>query len=127
MSEALAKIGSFIKEVRTEQDLSVKDLADKSRVSYTNIINIEEGIRDELPEDACLNGFIKILLKTLKVEEQQTVLGEYQESLASQSFINLNNAGNELNPEKSKTERGQTIKRIAKLFTLFFLVVLVSE
>ena len=34
MSEALAKIGSFIKEVRTEQDLSVKDLADKSSKLY---------------------------------------------------------------------------------------------
>ncbi|NQY78910.1 MAG: helix-turn-helix domain-containing protein [Candidatus Caenarcaniphilales bacterium] len=125
MSEALAKIGSFIKQERTDQGLSVKDLADKSRVSYTNIINIEEGIRDELPEDACLNGFIKILLKTLKIEDQDLVLANYQESLSSQAFVNLNNAGHEVNSEKSKVERGQTIKRIGKVFILFFLVVLV--
>lgn len=125
MSEALAKIGAFIKQERTDQGLSVKDLADKSRVSYSNIINIEEGIRDELPEDACLNGFIKILLKTLKIEDQDLVLADYQESLSSQVFVNLNNAGHEVNTEKSKVQRGQTIKRITKLFILFSLVVLV--
>ncbi len=125
MSEALAKIGAFIKQERTDQGLSVKDLADKSRVSYSNIINIEEGIRDELPEDACLNGFIKILLKTLKIEDQDLVLADYQESLSSQAFVNLNNAGHEVNTEKSKVQRGQTIKRITKLFILFSLVVLV--
>lgn len=125
MSEALAKIGAFIKQERTDQGLSVKDLADKSRVSYSNIINIEEGIRDELPEDACLNGFIKILLKTLKIEDQDLVLADYQESLSSQVFVNLNNAGHEVNTEKSNVQRGQTIKRITKLFILFSLVVLV--
>ena len=61
MSEALTKIGSLIKNKRTELGLSVKDLSEKSRVGYSNIINIEEGIRDELPEDACLNGFLKII------------------------------------------------------------------
>lgn len=125
MSEALAKIGLYIKQERTNQGLNVKDLADKSRVSYSNIINIEEGIRDELPEDACLNGFIKILLKTLKVKDQDLVLADYQESLSSQAFVSLNNAGHEVNIEKSKVQRGQTLKRIAKVFILFFLVVLV--
>lgn len=93
MSEALNKIGRLIKNRRTELNLSVKELASKSRVGYTNIINIEEGLRDELPEDACLNGFLKILLKNLSIEDADTVLSEYNSARESQSFINLTNAG----------------------------------
>jgi len=93
MSEALNKIGRLIKNRRTELNLSVKELASKSRVGYTNIINIEEGLRDELPEDACLNGYLKILLRALTVENPESVLAEYNSARESQAFISLTNAG----------------------------------
>ena len=124
MSEALAKIGSLIKEARSDQGLSVKDLSDKSRVGYTNIINIEEGIRDELPEDACLNGFLKILLKTLKIEDANNILSDYSSNLSEQSFVNLSNSGKEVSPELTKLKRVSTLKNILKVLGFLFILVL---
>lgn len=131
MSEALNKIGRLIKNRRTELNLSVKELASKSRVGYTNIINIEEGLRDELPEDACLNGFLKILLKTLAIENPESVLAEYNSARESQAFISLTNAGR-LDATASESSTGIPSKLNSKtliylLLVFIFFVIVVNS
>jgi cytoskeletal protein RodZ len=129
MSEALTKIGSLIKNKRTELGLSVKDLSEKSRVGYSNIINIEEGIRDELPEDACLNGFLKILLKTLKLDNYDKLLIDYNLARESQEFINLSNSGRHIKkfPEKNNIQNKLDSKKLVYLLVAFVFFVTVSN
>jgi transcriptional regulator with XRE-family HTH domain len=129
MSEALTKIGSLIKNKRTELGLSVKDLAEKSRVGYSNIVNIEEGIRDELPEDACLNGFLKILLKTLKLDNYDKLLIDYNLARESQEFINLSNSGRHIKkfPEKNNLQNKLDSKKLVYLLVAFVFFVTVSN
>jgi cytoskeletal protein RodZ len=129
MSEALTKIGSLIKNKRTDIGLSVKDLAGKSRVGYTNIINIEEGIRDELPEDACLNGFLKILLKTLKLDNYDQLLLDYNLARESQEFINLSNSGRHIKKftEKNNLQNKLDSKKLVYLLVAFVFFVTVSN
>jgi cytoskeletal protein RodZ len=129
MSEALTKIGSLIKNKRTELGLSVKDLSEKSRVGYSNIINIEEGIRDELPEDACLNGFLKIILKTLKLDNYDKLLIDYNLARESQEFINLSNSGRHIKkfPEKNNIQNKLDSKKLVYLLVAFVFFVTVSN
>lgn len=129
MSEALTKIGSLIKNKRTELGLSVKDLSEKSRVGYSNIVNIEEGIRDELPEDACLNGFLKILLKTLKLDNHDKLLIDYNLARESQEFINLSNSGRHIKkfPEKNNLQNKLDSKKLVYLLVAFVFFVTVSN
>lgn len=129
MSEALIKIGSLIKNKRTELGLSVKDLSEKSRVGYSNIVNIEEGIRDELPEDACLNGFLKILLKTLKLDNHDKLLIDYNLARESQEFINLSNSGRHIKkfPEKNNLQNKLDSKKLIYLLVAFVFFVTVSN
>jgi cytoskeletal protein RodZ len=129
MSEALTKIGSLIKNKRTELGLSVKDLSEKSRVGYSNIVNIEEGIRDELPEDACLNGFLKILLKTLKLDNYDKLLIDYNLARESQEFINLSNSGRHIKkfPEKNNLQNKLDSKKLVYLLVAFVFFVTVSN
>ena len=129
MSEALTKIGSLIKNKRTELGLSVKDLSEKSRVGYSNIVNIEEGIRDELPEDACLNGFLKILLKTLKLDNYDKLLIDYNLARESQEFINLSNSGRHIKkfPEKNNIQNKLDSKKLVYLLVAFVFFVTVSN
>ncbi len=129
MSEALIKIGSLIKNKRTELGLSVKDLSEKSRVGYSNIVNIEEGIRDELPEDACLNGFLKILLKTLKLDNYDKLLIDYNLARESQEFINLSNSGRHIKkfPEKNNLQNKLDSKKLVYLLVAFVFFVTVSN
>jgi cytoskeletal protein RodZ len=129
MSEALTKIGSLIKNKTTELGLSVKDLSEKSRVGYSNIVNIEEGIRDELPEDACLNGFLKILLKTLKLDNYDKLLIDYNLARESQEFINLSNSGRHIKkfPEKNNLQNKLDSKKLVYLLVAFVFFVTVSN
>jgi cytoskeletal protein RodZ len=129
MSEALTKIGSLIKNKRTELGLSVKDLSEKSRVGYSNIVNIEEGIRDELPEDTCLNGFLKILLKTLKLDNYDKLLIDYNLARESQEFINLSNSGRHIKkfPEKNNLQNKLDSKKLVYLLVAFVFFVTVSN
>ncbi|MFZ4084391.1 MAG: helix-turn-helix domain-containing protein [Vampirovibrionia bacterium] len=129
MSEALTKIGSLIKNKRTELGLSVKDLSEKSRVGYSNIVNIEEGIRDELPEDACLNGFLKILLKTLKLDNCDRLLIDYNLARESQEFINLSNSGRHIKkfPENNNLQNKLDSKKLVYLLVAFVFFVTVSN
>ncbi|MFM7458005.1 MAG: helix-turn-helix domain-containing protein, partial [bacterium] len=129
MSEALTKIGSLIKNKRTELGLNVKDLSEKSRVGYSNIVNIEEGIRDELPEDACLNGFLKILLKTLKFDNYDKLLIDYNLARESQEFINLSNSGRHIKkiPEKNNLQNKLDSKKLVYLLVAFVFFVTVSN
>jgi len=129
MSEALTKIGTLIKNKRMELGLSVKDLSGKSRVGYSNIVNIEEGIRGELPEDACLNGFLKILLKTLKFDNYDRLLIDYNLARESQEFINLSNSGRHIKkfPEKNNLQNKLDSKKLVYLLVAFVFFVTVSN
>lgn len=129
MNEALNKIGTLIKNRRTELGLSVKDLSEKSRVGFSNIVNIEEGIRDELPEDACLNGFLKILLKTLKFDNYEKILIDYNLARESQEFINLSNSGRHINkfPEKNVLQSKLDSKKLIYILLAFIFLVTLSN
>ena len=129
MNEALNKIGTLIKNKRTELGLSVKDLSEKSRVGFSNIVNIEEGIRDELPEDACLNGFLKILLKTLKFDNYEKILIDYNSARESQEFINLSNSGRHINkfPEKNVLQSKLDSKKLIYILLAFIFLVTLSN
>jgi cytoskeletal protein RodZ len=77
--DPLLKLGAKIKEAREKRRWSIEELSNQSRVSIRNIKNIEQGKREELPEEAYLHGFLSLLFKALDVEKAAKALEEYKE------------------------------------------------
>lgn len=73
-SAVLEKIGSQIKSARERSDLSLEELASETKVASRHIYNIEQGNRDQLPEETYLLGYLSKLLKTLRFKNINSVL-----------------------------------------------------
>ena len=95
MRDPLLALGQVIREQREAKAWSIEDFARESRLSPKFISAIEEGRRDELPEEAFLMGFLNIAAKTLKLDPQ--AIDKYKDKEAS--FI-LETIINDENPAK---------------------------
>lgn len=58
-AEKLAEMGSYLRHLREEQSLSLKEVAAKTKVQARLLNAIEEGNLDPLPEPIYIQGFIK--------------------------------------------------------------------
>ncbi len=80
-NDPLVSLGKIIREQREAKGWSVDDFAKQSRPSPKYIAAIEEGRRDELPEEAFLMGFLNLAAKALKLD--QSAIEKYKDMEAS--------------------------------------------
>lgn len=79
VEDSLKEIALIIRNRRLEQGYSYEQLSKLSRVSIEYIDAIENLKRDELPEEVYLIGFIKLVLKALKVAEADQLIEGYKD------------------------------------------------
>ena len=63
--EKLEELGSRLRQFRTEQSMSLEDVAAQTRIQARLLSAIEEGRLDELPEPIYIKGFIKRFAEAL--------------------------------------------------------------
>lgn len=80
-NDPLIALGKIIREQREAKGWSVDDFAKESRLSPKYIVAIEDGRRDELPEEAFLMGFLNLAAKALKLD--QAAIEKYKDMEAS--------------------------------------------
>ncbi len=80
-NDPLISLGKIIREQREAKGWSVEDFAKQSRLSPKFIVAIEDGRRDELPEEAFLMGFLKLAAKALELD--QRAIDKYKDMEAS--------------------------------------------
>ena len=66
-SISLAKIGSFIKEARTNKNQSIKELATSLKISEYQLKAIEDGREDLLPEKVFVNAMVRRISEELRI------------------------------------------------------------
>ncbi len=79
--DPLVALGKIIRQEREARNWTVDDFARESRLSPKFIVAIEDGRRDELPEEAFLMGFLNIAAKTLKLDAR--AIEKYKDMEAS--------------------------------------------
>jgi transcriptional regulator with XRE-family HTH domain len=80
-SDPLIALGKVIRQKRVERGWSVDEFAKQSRLSPKYIVAIEDGRRDELPEEAFLMGFLNLAAKSLKLDP--SAIEQYKDMDAS--------------------------------------------
>ncbi len=71
----LSGIGNFLKATREKLGITPKDLADSLRIGEEQLLAIELGEEDLLPEKVFIKAMIKRIAEKLKVNEDPIILG----------------------------------------------------
>jgi len=66
-------IGDFLREKREEKNLSLKVISQHTKISYTQLENLENNNLDELPNKAYVTGFIKSYCKTISLDQEHAL------------------------------------------------------
>ena len=94
---ALKKVGSLLREERESQNLSISSLADSLRVGEEQLIALEQGQKDLLPEDVFVRAMVRRVEERLKIKnlsiskllkEEKLIVLESDSQSAENNIIN---------------------------------------
>jgi cytoskeleton protein RodZ len=66
-----ARLGDYLREAREKAGLSLEQLAERTRVRLENLVALETENLDELPADAYVRGFVKIVCRELRLPAEE--------------------------------------------------------
>ncbi len=69
-NSSLKRIGNFIKEARISQDQSIEELASNLKIGVHQLIAIEEGNEEKLPEKVFVKAMVRRISQKLKLDTQ---------------------------------------------------------
>lgn len=118
----MASIGQELKRERELRGISLKEIADFTKINIRFLRALEEDRLDILPEQFFTRGIIRTYAKYLGLDEQ-SVLNTYLEGLQAQETQETSNENKK--PEVSKSpESHPKEKKISLLFALMVLAIL---
>jgi transcriptional regulator with XRE-family HTH domain len=118
----MASIGQEIKRERELRGISLKEIADSTKINIRFLRALEEDRLDMLPEQFFIRGIIRTYAKYLGLDEQ-SVLNTYLEDL--QSNAAQENANEDKKPEPSEnSEFSRKEKKISLLSALMVLAII---
>jgi len=79
--DPLVALGKILREQREAKGWTVEEMARQSKLATKYIVALEDGRRDELPEEAFLMGFLNRAAKTLQLDQQ--AIDKYKDMEAS--------------------------------------------
>ena len=69
-NSSLKRIGNFIKEARLSRDQSIEELASDLKIGAHQLVAIEEGNEDKLPEKVFIKAMIRRISQKLKLDTE---------------------------------------------------------
>ena len=64
----LQKVGEFLREARQGRNLSIEDLSSSLRISHEQLIALEEGNENSLPERVFIRAMVRRIAEKLKLD-----------------------------------------------------------
>jgi len=118
----MASIGQELKRERELRGISLKEIADSTKINVRFLRALEEDRLDMLPEQFFTRGIIRTYAKYLGLDEQ-SVLNTYLEGLQTQDTQETSNEDKKPE-ERESPESLPKEKKISLLFALMVLVIL---
>ncbi|MEJ2688656.1 MAG: helix-turn-helix domain-containing protein, partial [Deltaproteobacteria bacterium] len=72
MPEGLT-LGQYLRSEREKKKLTIEEMHQKTGINRTTLHALEHDLRQELPADVFVRGFIKLYTKTLELEPQKAI------------------------------------------------------
>lgn len=66
-------LGAFLQQAREERNLSIADIADRTKIRQLYLTAIEKGERENLPEEVYLRGFLRSYAKALGIDPEEVI------------------------------------------------------
>ena len=66
-------IGDYLKRKRTEKSLSIKVIAQHTKISITLLELLEDNNTEQLPDKAYVTGFVKSYAKTINIDQKEAL------------------------------------------------------
>ena len=108
----LKKIGAFIKEARMGRDLSIEELSKSLRIGQEQIIALEKGQEELLPEKVFIKAMVRRIAEKLNIEID-FILDEMNDSHLSGSKVSTSKV--------NKADKSDRAKKIMPIKTIIIL------
>ncbi len=119
----MASIGQELKRERELRGISLKEIAESTKINLRFLRALEEDRFDLLPEQFFTRGIIRTYAKYLGLDEQ-SALNTYIESLQNQEIKEIPDGGKRIETRESP-DSGPKEKKISWIFALMVLAVIV--
>ena len=80
----LEKVGDFLREARQSRSLSLEDLASSLRIGREQLIALENGNEDSLPEEVFIRAMVRRIAEKLDIDTS-FILGELNQKKQNES------------------------------------------
>jgi cytoskeletal protein RodZ len=118
----MASIGQELKRERELRGISLKEIAEATKINLRFLRALEEDRFDMLPEKFFTRGIIRTYAKYLGLDEQ-VALNTYIDSLHNQSDQGMPESSNKVETD-TKSDSEENTKKISRLFTLMVLAII---
>lgn len=66
-------LGAFLQQAREVRNLSIADIADRTKIRQQYLTAIEQGERESLPDEVYLRGFLRSYAKALGIDPEEVI------------------------------------------------------
>ena len=106
-TSSLKRVGNFIKEARLSRNQSIEDLASNLKIGEHQLIAIEDGNEEKLPEEVFVKAMVRriseklkldteFIMNEFKTEREEVKIEEIVEEVSNKSY--KNRKSRDLNP-----------------------------
>ena len=115
-NSSLKRIGNFIKEARISQDQSIEELASDLKIGVHQLIAIEEGNEEKLPEKVFVKAMVRRISQKLKLDTK-FIMDEFK---TDKKEVKIEEIFEEVSNENHKSEKSKDQNPLG--FVIFILI-----
>jgi cytoskeletal protein RodZ len=113
-------VGDFLREKREEKGLSLKVISQHTKISYTQLDNLEKNNLTVLPDRAYVTGFVKSYCKTIGADQ------DYAVTLLEKSYGNTPLLEEHENIQEVATQQAQSNSNVSIVLVAIALVIVIA-
>ncbi len=118
-NSSLIRIGNFIKEARLSRDQTIEELAANLKIGAHQLKAIEDGNKDELPEEVFVKAMVRRISDKLKLDTE-FIMGEFNSNRKEEIVEEVSNTSKKKKRVKNHNPLGVGIfVLISGIFGLF--------
>ena len=115
-NSSLKRIGNFIKEARLSRDQSTEELASDLKIGSHQLIAIEEGNEEKLPEKVFIKAMVRRISQKLKLDTE-FIMNEFK---TERKEVKIEEIVEEVSKKNYKSRKSKNLNPVG--FVIFILI-----